>query len=388
MSLPEKTSSIPFVTYIPAELRENQTWEIVYYVINPITNQLCRKRNRVKPIKSLSDRRKLAKQMIITINNRLMEGWNPFYENKGKREFIKLIDACCIYIDRVEADYKDQILRKDTYKTYKTNINQLKNYISEVIKDDNFLCFKFDSEFVGNYLDHIRYVKNRSARTRDNHLSFLGTFSNFLISKKYITVNPTSTFKKINRTEKTRVLISEGLRKTIFNYFKIKNMSFLTLCMTCYYCLVRRTELTKIRVSDVSLINQTLFIDASDSKNRKSAHVTIPDELMFLLSDHIKKANSNDYLFSRDKFKPGKNQLNPDRVTREWSKMRTHLNIKTNVHWYSLKDSGITDLLMAKVPMLSVKNQARHHSSAQTDSYTPKSMRKSDLNIKEAHVKF
>lgn len=388
MELSQKNSGRPFVTFIPAELHENKTWEVVYYVMHPVTNKLCRKRNRVKPLKSISNRRKLAKRMVLTINSRLESGWNPFYETKGSREFVKLIDVCRIYINRVQADFNDQTLRKDTYKTYKTNINQLINYITEVIKDDNFLCYKFDAEFIGNYLDHIRYIKNRSARTRDNHLSFLGTFSNFLISKKYISVNPTTTFKKINRSEKTRVLISEGLRKKIFNFFKEHNVSFLTLCMTCYYCLVRRTELTKIKVSDVSLKNQTLFINASDSKNRKSAHVTIPDELMHLLSDHIKNANSNDFLFSRDKFKTGSEQLNPDRVTREWSKMRTKLNIKKNVHWYSLKDSGITDLLMAKVPMLSVKNQARHHSSAQTDSYTPKSMRKSDLNIKESHVKF
>ncbi len=36
-----------FVDYIPAELKENLTWEIVYYVKNPLTGKLVRKRNRV-----------------------------------------------------------------------------------------------------------------------------------------------------------------------------------------------------------------------------------------------------------------------------------------------------------------------------------------------------
>ena len=68
--------------------------------------------------------------------------------------------------------------------------------------------------------------------------------------------------------------------------------------------------------------------------------------------------------------------------------MRTKLNLPKNVHWYSLKDSGITDLLRAGVPLISVRDHARHFSSAQTDTYTPTDMRNADPNILKSTVKF
>jgi Asp-tRNA(Asn)/Glu-tRNA(Gln) amidotransferase B subunit len=68
--------------------------------------------------------------------------------------------------------------------------------------------------------------------------------------------------------------------------------------------------------------------------------------------------------------------------------MRTELNISKSIDWYSLKDSGITDLLRAGVPLISVRDQARHHSSAQTDTYTPKDLKIADQNIQVSDVKF
>ncbi|MBL4568645.1 MAG: hypothetical protein JKY69_02985 [Flavobacteriaceae bacterium] len=79
------------VDYIPAELRENQTWEIVYYVKNPHTESLERKRNRVRPLKNITERRKLAKLLVSEINKKLRDGWNPFFETKGARELTKLV---------------------------------------------------------------------------------------------------------------------------------------------------------------------------------------------------------------------------------------------------------------------------------------------------------
>jgi hypothetical protein len=80
--------------------------------------------------------------------------------------------------------------------------------------------------------------------------------------------------------------------------------------------------------------------------------------------------------------------IHPDRITKSWARMRTELAINKNIDWYSLKDSGITDLLRAGVPLISVRDQARHYSSAQTDTYTPKDLKVADKNIQKSSVKF
>jgi hypothetical protein len=73
--------NIPLVHYVPAELRLNKDWIIVYYIINPFTNKLVRKRFRVKPMKNIVERKRFAKRTLATLNSKLERGWNPFYED-------------------------------------------------------------------------------------------------------------------------------------------------------------------------------------------------------------------------------------------------------------------------------------------------------------------
>lgn len=59
---------IAFIDYKPAELRDNKSWYIEYYAKNPQTEKLDRFRNRVPKMKSVQERRKYAKKMILAIN--------------------------------------------------------------------------------------------------------------------------------------------------------------------------------------------------------------------------------------------------------------------------------------------------------------------------------
>lgn len=386
MDIPQNSPSTSFVDYLPAELHENKIWEIVYYVTNPMTGKLSRRRNRVKPIKNTVERRKLAKRMVKTINIRLQEGWNPFYQNKGTKELAKFVDVCAIFLKRVEKDVEDNNLRYDTLKTYRSQIRKLTTYISEVLKNKEMMAYQFDNVFVGDYLDYIRYTKGLSACTRDNCLSFLKLLSTFLLEKKYMAANPTIPFGKTNRKTKTRTVMDKDTRNAIFAYWEFENPNFKILCMLCYYCLIRRTEITKLKVGDVNLENGTIWIDAGVSKNRKGQMVTIPNRFLRFLAQHITEAKEEWYLFSGKSFTPGPKKIWPNRITEQWDIMRKEINLDPNIHWYSLKDSGITDLLSKGVPLLAVRDQARHHHSSQTDTYTPRGMKHANADIKTADI--
>lgn len=166
---------------------------------------------------------------------------------------------------------------------------------------------------------------------------------------------------------------------------KDENPNYLVLCLVCYYCLVRRTELTKLKVRDVILKNSVIYIDSSISKNKKSAAVTIPDKLVPYMVEHLKTANLSDYLFSTD-FIPGDKQLAPKKISDEWVKIRNALNLKDKYQWYSLKDTGITNLLRSGISLIAARDQARHHSSMQTDAYTPKELIKANEDIRIANI--
>lgn len=53
-----------------------------------------------------------------------------------------------------------------------------------------------------------------------------------------------------------------------------------------------------------------------------------------------------------------------------WDKMRKRLNLSENMVLYSLRDSGMTDMIKNGIDPLSVKQLADHHSLEMTAIYT------------------
>ncbi|NQY28587.1 MAG: site-specific integrase [Flavobacteriaceae bacterium] len=138
---------------------------------------------------------------------------------------------------------------------------------------------------------------------------------------------------------------------------------------------------------DVNLKKGYLLINGENSKNHKTEPVTIPSEYLPILTNHIENSLENEFLFSADGFKTGENQLNPRKISYEWTKMRRILNFSTTYQFYSLKDSGITELLNSRIPAIKVRDQARHHDLKITEGYTSRN-RGADETIKNTIFNF
>jgi len=385
MNTPQKPQkAYLFVDYIPAELRENKTWKIVYYVKNPLNNKLSRKENRVKPLKSIALRRKLGKQMVDITNKKLESGWNPFLSETESNGFVKLHKAIDTFINKIKKQVQLKELRPDTLRSYKSFLNNIIKYNKELNNED-IITLKFNNDYVREFLDYIYYTRENSSKTRNNYLSFIRTFSEWLIINKYIASNPTHRINKIQESKKSRQLIPKIVRNKIFEHLKKTNYNYYVICLIVYYCLIRRTELTKIRVSDVFIKNAIIYIEAGNAKNKKSQPITIPDTILPIIANFIKNANNSDYLFGVN-FTPGQKRLAPKKISDQWAKLRIELNLPKTYQWYSLKDTGITNLLKAGIPPIEVRNQARHHSIIQTEMYTPKEILKAVDSIKTAKI--
>ena len=375
---------ISLVDFVPAELRENKTWKIVYYVKCPIDSKLKRKQNRVRPLRSITERRKLARKMVLEINRKLERGWNPLLNESEIRGFVKFSDAVRLFLDRTKKEVKNQDKRVDTLRSYKSFLNNITNYLEDIKEQDMFVI-KFKDDLVRDFLDVIYYNRDNSARTRNNYLNFIKTFSDWLIRHKYISQNPTTRIELIPEKTKEREIIPDGTLNEIFSYLQKEKVNYFVLCLIGYYCLVRRTEITKLKVSDVILKNGVIYVNKNVSKNKKSMPVTIPDVLIPFLVEHLKKAQMGDYLFS-ESYLPGAVQLAPKKISDEWVKIRTALKLPKKYQWYSLKDTGITNMLKAGVPTIAVRDQARHHSIIQTEAYTPKEILKANVDIKSVKI--
>lgn len=375
-----KISAIPFIDYVPAEVKETtgENWRVVFYVRKPGTNEMQRFRRRVKKISNKQQRMRYAKRICANINSKLENKWTPFQDTLGKHEYQPFSEALKLFMKQGERKHKDKLMRHDTLRSYTSYVNNIKKYLKEKGRSEMF-TIEFNKKFVLDFLDYIYYERKRSARTSNNYLSFLSTLSTFMVDKEFISTNPTAGIPKKKTGKKKREIIPSEIRSEIFKYWAERNQHYLTLCLTVFFCFIRRTEISLLKVKHVSLKNDTIFIPKEIAKNEKDGIVTIPKKLKKLLVFHLDKAATEDYLFSSDNFKPGRERLAPKKISDTWGKMKRELEIKDEYQFYSLKDTGITQLFYFGIPTIKIRDQARHHDIKITESYAPRNYVADDL---------
>lgn len=374
-----------FIDYRPAELCIKTQWLVVYYAKNPITQKMERFRVSVPVLNSKIERRKQGQKIVVEINRKLATGWLPYYSNTGATEF-KTFEYCSEkFLSQTQKEVDSNVKRIDTLRSYTSFLKMIKKYASEKQIPMN-LVLSLNREFVVNYLDWIYYERENSPRTYNNHLLFLGTFINFCIDRGYLKENCTTSILRKKKEAKKRQILTQEVKNKV-KELETTNKKYYTLCMATYFCFLRRTELTKIKVSDVNLRDHYITVESENSKNKKTEDVTIPNAYINLLAEHLKTANNKDYLFSADNFKAGKKQLQPKKISDTWDIFRTEKNVSSEYQFYSLKDTGITDLLNSGVPAIKVRDQARHYDLKITESYTARN-KNCDEVVKNSNFTF
>jgi site-specific recombinase XerD len=369
----EKKNSVNlFIDYKPAEIQKGNKnqWYIVYYCNNPFAQKLQRVRHRVSKIEPIRERERYAKKICLEINEKLLRGWNPFLEAKNIKRLSTLVEVIDAYVKSKERDKKSDSIRQDTLRSYTSFANLFKNWLT---KNNyiNYYTTQFDRKLVANYLDYIYVEKELSARTHNNHLSWIKNFGKHLVGKSYISVNPVDdNFKNMRVGQKQRECIKEDALLDLSNHVKKFNLNYWLLCQFTFSLFIRRTEITKLKVENVFLKEGYILISSNISKNRKAEPVTIANELIPFIVDHIKYARNDDYIFSANNFESGPTILKPKKISDFWLKLKKELKLPKSYQFYSLKDTGITKLLNDGLPSIKVRDQARHSHLSTTEKYT------------------
>ena len=368
---------IPMVAFKPAELRIGTDWLIVYYAKDPQSDKLVRFRNRVPKMSNKKERLRFAQKMIDTLNEQLYSGWSPYMGNLTE---VKTIDYCFdYYLKTLSKELSDGVKRKSTCDNYKHFITAFTEYLSIYQKNVKFIS-DISTLICDHFLDRIYIEKEKSARTYNFYLMCMRTFFNFCFSKGFIKESPVKNTKTKSIKEKTRVVLNEK-EKAKLALLKEENFHFYVFCMTTYYCFIRPNELKKLKVENVNIEKNYITIPSSISKNRKTENVTIPNIFIEELKEHIGKASKDLFLFGK-KFVPGKQAVT--NLFYHWENVRKKYGFRKEVQFYSLKDTGITDMLNAGVPAIKVRDQARHSDLKITEIYTARN-NSADETVKNIH---
>lgn len=142
---------------------------------------------------------------------------------------------------------------------------------------------------------------------------------------------------------------------------------------------VRPHEMSMLRIRDFNIRKKTLMLYGSQTKNGNNAVLTLPDNITRLMVElDIFSYPGSYYLFSTG-FRPGEEWRDSKQFRDYWIRyIRKNLKLPAEYKFYSLKDTGITNMLRSNTDPISVRDQARHSSLLITNTYTP-------LDIKEAN---
>ena len=362
-------------TYPKLHCKKN--WYVDFLSFDPAEGKMKRKKYMLDSIPKVSERRKRAAELIESLMKQLRSGWSPWVNVNSSRGYTLASEALMKYTNLVE-----KMPRYKTAKTYISNVNVLKEYMSTLLLPPRYV-YQFDTTFFTEFLDWLYLDREVSARTRNNYRGWCSALSCFFIEREYLDHNPVEKIRKIPETAKKRQPLTPDMLSTLKQHLSSQDKKFLLACMIEYYSFIRPTELCSVKLKDISLKDQTILVHADVSKNKRDGKVAINEEIINLMIDlEIFSHHSECYLFG-DKLYTCEKKGDSEMFRRKWNKMRNALKWSDVYQFYSLKDSGIRDLANAEGIVIA-RDQARHTDISTTNKY----LKGSDLPVHTEAKKF
>lgn len=342
---------------------------VEFRAFDPESRKMRRKTIKLNHINGIGARKQYAKDLIKRLNAQLLKGWNPWIckDSANLKTFEEAVGRYESYLERMN---ESGLYRKETYAGYKSFTKILKEYVRLT---PIYYIYQFDRQYCTNFLDYIFIERNNCAQTRNNYLTFLRIFSGFLVEKGYLKERPTDGIKPINKRliKKSRTDIPVATVAEIGVWCREHDPHFHLACLLLYYCFIRPVEMTRLRISDFNIRQSTIVMRPEISKNKELQTVSVPSKVLkYAIELGIFEAPMQDFLFSVKGLRPGREPIDPKIFRDHWAKVRRALNLRPEWKFYSLKDTGITELLDSGVVPIAVRDQARHSSLEITEVYT------------------
>ena len=354
----------PFLDFKPAEVKRNKEVYVSFHVLDPTNEKLKRIRIRCNRIKNRKKQERYASRICLEINRKLYEGWNPLTgENPAAKKKVSLTESAIRYVRA-----KEKVLRKDSARSYRTKLTFFVKWC-EKEKIANWLCGRFSTEYAAKLLDD--YGSNeRSAYSYNSMLQFLKGMFKWFLSEGLVKNNPFELFKGKRKEDKRRVTIPKQDRIRILNYFHKRGMTeYVAAIRLCFKYLIRPKEILMLQIKDLNFDNNMLRIPPNVSKNHKERIIALGYDVMkYFQTLQMYEYPQDLYIFSTN-FKPGERLYTTKNLFSVWQKMRERLSMPETYHFYSLKDTGITEMLESGMPSKYVKDLAGHQSLAMTERY-------------------
>lgn len=385
--------SMPRITY-----GVNDT-VLSFYAFDRQVGRLRRKRIKLNHLGKRWFIRRREREICSRFLALLAQGWSPwgndcpdaaavptrFSQSHPTIETVSLKTALRRYQDYVETEVDREVLSKATRRTYLSYISKLR----EAMPSDIPVADIATADLVA-VVDKMK-AKGMAPKSCNTFIGWLKTVFGWMLERGLVADNPALPIKtETLARQQGRPTMTDTERETLFARLRQQgHLEYLLACLMEYYTYIRPNELYRVKVRYINLAEQTVTIPAEISKNKKTAKVTLPTVVVGLMRElDIDRHPGDDYLFGKG-MKCGPVMGNSKQFGRFWER---HVACKGGIYpelekrgivFYSLKNSGITDMLQRGVPSAVVRDQARHQDISTTEIYGRSSSLKAPDGLKD-----
>lgn len=368
-----KTTATPqknlLVDFLPAVLKNtpSEGYLIEYHYRNPISNTLVRKRSYVNRVvnsyKRKSDGIRHAQRIAMELNEKLRTGWIPIFNTDDQRLYTPILQMRDTYLKE-----KEKELRHATFIAYSSLTKKFNDWLTAT-RNDKLVTGAFKKSHAVRFMDS-QYESDISNRYYNNILKAMRAYFSWAVEHCYIIENPFISIKTKRDDPKKRILIDEKSRKKIAEYLQERNPQFLIVCQLVYNSAMRPKEIANIQLKDLNLAKRHIVVHEDNAKNGKARCATITADVIEYLRQ-FENLPGDYFLFGMNKeLMPEEKRCALSKFRKLWDKMRSILKLPQEMQLYSLRDTGMIDLLHAGVDELSVQHHFDHSDLSIQARYT------------------
>ncbi len=333
------------VDFIPCRRHDGEDGKdsyLFYYVRNPESGRLVRFKIMLNRYLKGAERDFMAAQISANVYNNFMKGINPFTAPSVGRTATPLMTVIGRYKTYIKKLEQKGAMSEKTRIDYYSRLNIFEEWLEDR-HYNNKKVYELDTALATDFLDYILLDRETSTLTRNNYRTWMSAFCTWLVEKQYLSDNPISKIPILPVKEKFREPLSVPDVKRMSAHLRQTDKRFLLACYFEYYTMIRPIELVKIRVRDIQLQDQTVFVPSMVSKNRKNGRVPLHDKIVKLMLElEVFSHSGRSYLFGKQ-FIPSEERARSDIFRNRFAKLREELGFPPYYMFYSLKDTGIID---------------------------------------------
>ena len=380
--------SSEFMGYTPPILKKTASRgeHIEYYVYNPVTMKMERQRIRLEKLshqfKNRSQYKQMVMQLMMNLTGKLAGGWTPYGENQNVAEYTPINKAIEAYI----AD-KSRDLRKASMVSY---ISVAKIFVEWLTTQNihEMASHLLNQRTCQRFMDELRDRPKFNNNTYNTYLKKYRACFAWMVDRGYCKENPFEKIKTLKKQEKIRQLIPVDARETVINHVRTsKHPNYEIVMHLIFTSLIRPSEIERLQVRDVDLKNKCIHIPANKAKTHKDRDAALSDTCIALLIPLLSKPGilPTWYLINSN-YECGPEPCYHGMFKKHWMKIRKECGLPDEMQLYSLKDSGITEMLEAGVSINQVKEAAGHADISTTNKYIGKDTEKMIEAVRGANV--